>query len=109
VSRAGPAARPGRRFRVHPVTWIGLAVLVVGVGPLVAILLAARLGWTADPNPNPIGPGIAAFLSFWPGIAMLSIGLVLSFMARREVPPPPRRGPVGTTPPIRPDDEASAG
>lgn len=100
--------RRRRTFRVHPLAWIGLAILVVGVGPLVAIMLAARLGWTADPNPNPIGPGIAAFLSFWPGVAMLAIGVVLTFMARRDVPPPPRRGPVGPTPPIRPDDDASA-
>ena len=107
VSGAGPAGRPGARFRVHPLAWIGLAILVVGVGPLVAILLAARLGWSADPNPNPIGPGIAAFLSFWPGVAMLAIGVVLSFMGRRDVPPPARRGPVGPSPPIRPEDEAS--
>ena len=109
MSGAGPAGRPARRFRIHPVAWIGLAILAVGVGPLVGILLAARLGWTADPNPNPIGPGIAAFLSIWPGIGLLVIGIVLSFLPRRTPVAPTTDARRATkdarpTPPTRPYD-----
>ncbi|MEY2711859.1 MAG: hypothetical protein RL005_81, partial [Planctomycetota bacterium] len=47
----------------------GMAGLLLGTGPLIAVIVAARMGWTADPNPNPIGLGILAFVSFWPSIA----------------------------------------
>jgi hypothetical protein len=41
---------------------------------LLAILLAARLGLLADPDPNPIGPGLLAAISFWPGMVMVVVG-----------------------------------
>lgn len=56
--------------------WIGVAILVLGTGPLVAIMIAAALGLTSDPNPNPIGPGILAGVTFWPGIAVAAIGIL---------------------------------
>ncbi len=37
---------------------LGLALLVVGSGPLITILLAAKLGFGRDPNPNPVFFGI---------------------------------------------------
>ena len=105
MSDASPAGRPGPRFRVHPLAWIGLAILVVGVGPLVAILLAARLGWSADPNPNPIGPGLAAFLSFWPGVGLLGLGIMLTVRPRRTSVAPTKAGSdARTAPPTRPSD-----
>lgn len=55
--------------------WIGLAVLVSGAAPLVGIIIAAELGLTADPNPNPIGPGLLFFFTFWPGVIMTGLGL----------------------------------
>lgn len=80
--------RPARRRRVNPVLWIGLAVLLLGTGPLLAILAAARLGWSSDPNPNPIGPALLAFFSFWPGVALTVIGAVLTLVNfLREDPP----------------------
>ena len=56
--------------------WIGLAVLVLGTGPLVTVMLAAALGLSADPNPNPVGLGLLAGISFWPGIAITAIGIL---------------------------------
>ena len=67
-----------RTRAVSPLLWVGLAVLVVGVGPLLAIVVAAKMGWTSDPNPNPVGPGILAFLTLWPGIGLTVAGLVLT-------------------------------
>jgi hypothetical protein len=55
--------------------WIGAIGLIVGTGPLLAIITAAELGLTRDPNPNPIGPGLLAFLTFWPSIILLVIGV----------------------------------
>ena len=62
---------------------LALAGLLLGTGPLIAVIVAARMGWTADPNPNPIGLGILAFVSFWPSIAALVAGLALWLGSRR--------------------------
>jgi len=64
----------------------GLLLLVVGTGPLVAILLAAQLGITKDPNPNPIGPGILALLTFWPSLIMILVGVVRVIVRNRTRP-----------------------
>ena len=76
-----PAPDPFRpRFRLRAMAWVGIAVLVLGVGPLLAILLAARMGWTSDPNPNPIGPGMLAMCSAPAGLALAALGTALSIM-----------------------------
>ncbi len=55
---------------------IGLLLLIFGSGPLFLIMIAAAVGLWPDPNPNPIGPGILAFLTFWPGVLCLGTGIV---------------------------------
>ena len=64
-------------------TWIrvGLALVVFGWGPLLAIIVLAALGLWPDPNPNPIGPGLLFFFTSWPAIICLVIGVV---RVRRE-------------------------
>jgi hypothetical protein len=78
----GRGPRPPRL--ISPLLWVGLVVLVLGSGPLVAIIVAARLGWTSDPNPNPVGPGILAFFTFWPGVALCVAGAVVSLVRWRR-------------------------
>jgi hypothetical protein len=53
----------------------GLVLLVLGSGPLWGIVLAAELGLWPDPNPNPIGPGLLFFFTFWPAIICLAVGI----------------------------------
>lgn len=53
---------------------IGLILLVVGSGPLITTLLLAKLGLTADPNPNPVIFGMMAGFTFWPGILLVVLG-----------------------------------
>jgi hypothetical protein len=57
--------------------WIqaGLALVTFGWGPLLGIVLLAALGLWPDPKPNPIGPGILFFLTSWPAIICLAMGL----------------------------------
>jgi hypothetical protein len=55
---------------------IGFWLFVLGSGPLLLTILAADLGLTSDPNPNPIGYGILAGLTFWPAIICLIVGIV---------------------------------
>ncbi len=57
------------------VRW-GLILFAVGSGPLLLIILAAAVGLWPDPNPNPIGPGLLAFLTFWPSVALIAVGLL---------------------------------
>jgi len=54
---------------------VGLGLLVLGTGPLLFIIVAAAVGLWPDPNPNPIGPGLLAFLTLWPGVICLVIGI----------------------------------
>ena len=60
-----------RRFRLTRLFWFGITLLVLGTGPLLAIISAASLGLLSDPNPNPIGPGLLAFFTFWPAVIMI--------------------------------------
>jgi hypothetical protein len=55
---------------------VGGGLLVLGTGPLVFIIAAAAVGLWPDPNPNPIGPGLLAFVTFWPGVICLVVGIV---------------------------------
>jgi hypothetical protein len=64
--------------------WIGLALFVFGTGPLLTIILAASLGLLSDPNPNPIGPGMLAGITFWPAVILITWGLVASIVRCRK-------------------------
>ena len=64
-------------FRLSKLFWIGLGLFVVGVAPLFLIILFAELGF-GDPNPNPVGPALLAFATFWPIIGLIMTGLILS-------------------------------
>jgi hypothetical protein len=56
------------------VRW-GSILFVVGCGPLLRVIIAATIGLTRDPNPNPIGFGILAGLTFWPSVIMVAAGI----------------------------------
>jgi hypothetical protein len=61
----------------------GLGLFVLGCGPLLFIGVAAALGLWPDPNPNPIGPGILAFLTFWPSVICVAFGVFRVWSRRR--------------------------
>jgi hypothetical protein len=64
---------------------VGLALLLVGTGPLLFIIGAAAAGLWPDPNPNPVGPGLLCALTFWPALICLVVGVV---RVRRGSAPP---------------------
>lgn len=68
-------------------------MLIVGTGPLLFIILAAAIGLWPDPNPNPIGPGLLFFLTFWPAVLCILVGVIRVRRARRAE----GRRPVGGT------------
>ena len=53
---------------------IGAIIALVGWSPLLAIIVLAAVGLWPDPNPNPIGPGLLFFFSFWPAVICMGIG-----------------------------------
>jgi hypothetical protein len=73
-----------QRFKFNRLFWIGLALFVLGTGPLLAIIIAAELGLLRDPNPNPIGPGLLAGITFWPAAVLIVWGLVASLIRYRK-------------------------
>lgn len=75
--------------RMPKIFWWGVALFVLGTGPLIAIIIAAELGLTRDPNPNPIGPGLLAFVTFWPSIILMIVGVVKKFRGSRPRDEPP--------------------
>lgn len=62
----------------------GLVLLVLGSGPLWTIVLLAALGLWPDPNPNPIGPGLLFFFTFWPAVILMAVGVLRVRWYRRQ-------------------------
>jgi hypothetical protein len=54
----------------------GLALLLVGSAPLLAIILAAQIGLWPDPNPNPVGAGLLFFFAGCIATVCLAVGAV---------------------------------
>lgn len=59
----------------------GTYLVVLGWGPLLAIIILAAIGLWPDPNPNPVGPGLLFFFTFWPAVICLCIG---AWQTRRQ-------------------------
>ena len=73
----GPRDERGRKVPVLLISrwfWSGVALLLVGTGPLVVAIVIAKA--SGDPDPNPVGPGICAGFTFWPSLGMIAVGLV---------------------------------
>ena len=73
-------------MRAYLQSWwvrIGAALLVLGSGPLLFVVLAAALGLWPDPNPNPIGLGLLFFVTFWPAVICIFIGVIRVQRANR--------------------------
>lgn len=64
-----------KEYRKNRFVQIGFWLLVIGAGPLFGIILLAEIGLWPDPNPNPIGPGLLFFFTFWPAVICMGIGV----------------------------------
>jgi hypothetical protein len=62
---------------------IGIALLVIGTGPLLANVAYLEL-WQGDRNPNPIGTGMLAMVTFWPSIILIVIGIMGVVRSRKK-------------------------
>jgi hypothetical protein len=63
---------------------LGILIFLIGCGPLLALIAASKLGLTRNPNPNPVGPGILAMLTFWPSIVLMLVGLARAIRVDRD-------------------------
>ena len=66
--------------KFHITLKIGIIILVIGISPLLFILLGDILG-LLDAG-NDVGPGILAFITFWPAIILIVIGTIFSVVKR---------------------------
>ena len=55
---------------------VGIGLRFIGAAPLLFIIVAAAVGLWPDPNPNPIGPGLLFFFTFWPAIICIVVGVI---------------------------------
>ena len=86
-----PGARAAQRVASTPAPgywqswWVrtGVGLLLVGTAPLVFIIVAAAVGLWPDPSPNPIGPGLLFFFTFWPAMLCVVVGVIRVRRARR--------------------------
>jgi hypothetical protein len=70
------------RFFANRWSKVGAALVVFGWGPLLLIVALAAIGFWPDPNPNPIGPGLLFFFTFWPAVICLAIGVFQTLWQR---------------------------
>ena len=66
---------------------IGTFLALVGWTPLLGIGLLAAIGLWPDPNPNPVGPGMLFFVTFWPAVILLVLGFLQVRRARKARDP----------------------
>jgi hypothetical protein len=71
------------RLFANRLSKIGFWLFVLGSCPLLAIIVLASIGLWPDPNPNPIGPGLLAFFTFWPSIICMVIGAIQASKASK--------------------------
>lgn len=71
---------PEPKFLQSRLIRVGVAGLILGTGPLLlAVVISYLMG---DKNPNPVGPGILAMLTFWPSILLIVIGVVTTIVRK---------------------------
>ena len=73
-----------KRYLDNRLFKIGAIIALVGWTPLLLIIVLAWVGLWPDPNPNPIGPGLLFFFSFWPAMVCLGIGAFQVWRNRRR-------------------------
>lgn len=69
--------------KFHLTLKIGIIMLFVGTGPILLLLGLDALGFV-DAG-NAVGPGILAFLTFYPSIILIIIGGILTYKNRRVI------------------------
>lgn len=72
-------------LKVRPIWMIGsgAVLLCAGTGPLVVVGVMAKLGLTADPNPNPVVFGMLALFTLIPALVLLMWGFANWRLAKR--------------------------
>ena len=82
-SRPVPALGPPK-FKLVGMFWFGLILFLGCCGPLLLIILCAKLGLTDDPNPNPVFFGIMAGITFWPSMLCMIGGTISALFTHRK-------------------------
>ncbi|MBX6334520.1 hypothetical protein IRY61_04250 [Candidatus Saccharibacteria bacterium] len=54
----------------------GMLLLFLGSGPLWIVILTTATGIWPGNGINPLTPGLLFFVTFWPAVALLAIGLI---------------------------------
>ena len=70
------------RYRDSKLIRIGGLLFLIGPGFLLAAYAMSRL--MGDTQPNPVGPGLLAFVLFWPSVLFVATGALWTFKENRR-------------------------
>lgn len=73
------------RFLRSRLILIGLAVLLLGTGPFISVLLGERFGVAFDPELKRARLGVMAWIAAWPGVTLIILGV---WRARKPITTP---------------------
>lgn len=62
----------------------GVILMVLGTGPLASVMIAGKLGLVDDPRANSRVLGTVAWLTFWPAILLIVVGVLQVQRERRR-------------------------
>lgn len=68
--------------KFHSTLKIGVILLIIGTSPLIISIIVSELGFIDIGNA--VGPGIIAFVSFYPSIILILIGSILSYRKNKK-------------------------
>ena len=68
--------------KLHIVLKTGIITAIAGISPLLIIIGLDKLEFIEAGNA--LGPGLLAFISFWPSVLLITIGSILTLIKRRK-------------------------
>lgn len=84
VQGSRPVVDGTPKFKFEGMFWYGLILFLGCCGPLLLILLCAKLGLTGDSSPNPPFFGLMAGIAFWPSMICMIGGTISAIVKHRK-------------------------
>ena len=71
------------RYRDSKLIRTGALLFLIGPGFLFGAYAISRI--MGDEHPNPVGPGLLAYLLFWPSLVLIGLGVFWTFIKNSKI------------------------